>query len=232
MMNLSPALYRTPLHHWHARHGARFTDSNGWQIPAVYSQVERETEAARTGLALADVSAFAKVSLLGKHVPELARLLSGTPLKIRTVVSLDAAEPLLACRLTDDHLLLLAATTNPAALDGRLAVIPPDQSLVRSDATTAHACFYLLGPNATGVLRSLTTLDVSSEGLPPGSCAETGLAGVHALLIRPPEQSSPSLFVLVSWDLAEYVWERLLAPGPGIVFLGWEGLRALRLASF
>src|SRR5262245_52279261 len=106
----SPPQFRTPLHHWHARRGARFLDQGGWQLPAAYAGAGREADAARHGLVLADVSAFAKLGLLGPGVPARARALAGDGPASRPwgVADLGGTGPLLACRLTDDHLLLLA----------------------------------------------------------------------------------------------------------------------------
>ena len=55
--------------------------------------------------------------------------------------------------------------------------------------------------------------------------AETSLAGAHALLVHPPAGSSPpSVRVYVAWDLAEYVWERLVETGRhrGLMPLGHD----------
>ena len=49
-------LARTPLAHWHAQHGVRFDEINSWQVPAVYTDENSEVVAARTGLAIADIS--------------------------------------------------------------------------------------------------------------------------------------------------------------------------------
>ena len=100
---------RTPLHHWHHAHGARFIERDGWQVVAAYRGAEPEAAAAQAGLGLADVSSFAKVSLRGPGVraavPSLAPGSVGFP-----------GESVLACRLTDDHLLLLASAPDRAAL--------------------------------------------------------------------------------------------------------------------
>src|SRR3989442_11403341 len=111
-------LARTPLHHWHSAHNARFIDSDGWRLPAVYSTVEKETAAARAGLGLADISAFAKSSLVGRNVPALTQTLIGdSPAsRLRDVIQFTSDGPVLACRLTEDQLLLLAATTDAAPL--------------------------------------------------------------------------------------------------------------------
>jgi aminomethyltransferase len=224
-MTTPPA--RVPLQHWHASHGARFSESDGWQLPAVYRSVEAETTAARTGVVLADLSAFAKVSLLGPGVEAAARQLIGDePAPQPRGVALIRPQGLgVVCRLTADHLLALASVTAP--LPHGPFNIP---AVVASDATSAYACFCLAGPRSEAVLQRLTALDLGRQ--PLGSCAETGVAGVHAVLVRALELSVPSLRLLVAWDLAEYVWETLLdaGRGHGIVPLGLDGWRLLQAA--
>jgi glycine cleavage system aminomethyltransferase T len=231
-MTLATApLSRTPLHHWHAAHGAQFVERDGWLVPAVYSGVEQELAAARTGLALADVSAFAKVSLLGPGVVEAAEHLAGAGRAVRpcTAAPLHRGGPGLACRLTTDHLLLLASTTATAPLTEALAHGRPAPALLERDVTSNHAQFWLLGRRIEDVLRRLTSLPPTALAA-PGACAETNLAGVHALLIPSPELTVPSLRVCVSWDLGEYVWESVAEQGQelGIVPCGLGTLALLR----
>jgi glycine cleavage system aminomethyltransferase T len=210
---------RTPLHAWHAAHGARLTESHGWQVPAGYSTLERELAVARSAVALADLSAFAKVSILGPGVPAFARTLAGDAVsKPCRVAVVDAGGPVLACRLAADHLLLLADTPDLEPL--------MRQQAASIDVTTAYAVFSLVGPNAEPVLAQLTALDLAGC-LPPGACAETGLAGIQALLVRPPTTPLPWVRICVAWDLGEYVWERLLDAGRrhGVEAVGLDALR-------
>ena len=62
------------------------------------------------------------------------------------------------------------------------------------------------------------------------SCAETTLAGVEALLVRTEGLAVPSLRLYVAWDMAEFVWERLLETGrrDQITPLGWGAIDHLR----
>jgi glycine cleavage system aminomethyltransferase T len=87
VLELGPPIARTPLHHWHAAHGARFVERDGWQVVAAYSQAEREAEAAGAGLGLADLTAVslgrpggvedrAVFWLLGPRLGELLRRLT------------------------------------------------------------------------------------------------------------------------------------------------------------
>jgi sarcosine oxidase subunit alpha len=217
MERFTKALARTPLHHWHAARDARFVERDGWQIPAAYSQADREVAAVRAGLGLVDLSAFAKISLRGRGVATLANALVGdSPAsKPGGVAALAVGGRTLACRLTKDHLLLLAFTTDAAALRDRLAALRQELPIVESDMSCAYAAFCLLGAAAEDVLHHLTALDVGRSALPPGFCAETSLAGVHGLLICPPGIPLDAVLVAVAWDLGEYLWERLLDVGQG-----------------
>jgi glycine cleavage system aminomethyltransferase T len=211
---------RTALHAWHCARGARFGESDGWQIPLVYTSVQAEVEAARTGLGLADISACSKKSLIGPDVPD-----SLGPVRPGEVAPMPENGAGVACRLTADHLLLIAASTR-ASFEKRLAGMPTSASLILLDVTTAYAGMCLLGPDLETVLPQLTNLE-----LPEGRCAETGLAGIPALLIRPPGFTLPALQIFVSWDLAEYAWEWLLELGRkrSLTPLGWDALDALRM---
>jgi aminomethyltransferase len=106
--------------------------------------------------------------------------------------------------------------------------LDPLEGILQPDVTTAYAGVDLTGPRSEDLLRRVTALDVS-HALPVGSCAETNLAGVHALLVRAAELAVPSVRIYVAWDVAEYLWERLLDAGRacGVVPIGIEGWRQL-----
>jgi glycine cleavage system aminomethyltransferase T len=204
------------LHHWHAAHAARFIDRDGWQVVASYSEPKQELEAARTDLGVADISAFAKVSLRGPEVTALAPSLIGesTPLS-RRGVALIPAELTLACQLTEDHLLLLASRPMATELDQRLSRLREGRAVVQTDVTSAYAGFAVVGPRLEELLCRLTHLDIRPVSLPLNSCAETALAGVEALLVRSAGLPVPVLRIYVASDLGEYVWERMMQAGHG-----------------
>jgi glycine cleavage system aminomethyltransferase T len=212
MVTVSPPLARTPLHHWHVTRGAHFTDSDSWRVVECYTSIESETAAARTGVGLCDASAFAKASLTGPGVSALTPDLAGGAAALRPLGVAAAASHVLACRLTEDQLLLLASTTSPASLEEQLAQSRGREGLVHTDVTSALAGCCLIGPATQDLLRRVSPLKLPAAG----SCAETSLAGVQALLVHPPDTVLPSIELYVAWDLAEYVWERLLDAGHGL----------------
>jgi glycine cleavage system aminomethyltransferase T len=201
--------------------------SADWRVPLAYTSAAQEVAAARSAAALADVSAFPKYSLLGPAVQAFVEAsLPNTAAQRPHGVTWRVEHEALACRLTADHLLLLATSMQTDALAPHLTRAESFPGLVRQEATTAHAAFWLLGPRTEEVLAGLTALDVSPGALPQGACAETGLAAVPALLVRPPGLGVSSVLVCVGWEVGEYVWERLLGGGR-VTALGHEGLREL-----
>jgi heterotetrameric sarcosine oxidase gamma subunit len=223
---------RTPLHHWHAAHGARFANREGWQVVAVYTDPQREAEAARAGLGLVDISSFAKISVRG---PEAASLMpGGVPLSPGGVCHWQlAASAILVCRLTEDHLLLLASTPAATELRQQLAALRAGRAVVQTDVTSAYTGYWVMGPLREEFLSRLTHLDVRPASFPVNTCAETALAGVEALLVRTAELSLPALRIYVAWDLGEYVWERLMEAGCDgqITHLGLNALARLGCVS-
>jgi sarcosine oxidase subunit alpha len=130
-------------------------------------------------------------------------------------------------------LLLLAAAPALAALAQQLAEWTRDQAVLRDDATSACAAFWLIGTRWDELLRRLTPLDVGRQSLPGPGCAETSLAGVESLLVRTDELSLPSVRVYIPWDLGEYVWERMVQAGRefNLTPMGLEALALLGAAT-
>ncbi len=229
--NLSPAglpSARTPLAHWHSQNGARFDEINSCPIPMVYSSEDQEVEAARTRLALADISFTSKLMVHGPGVTELAKSLTGDQIsKPGNARPLKADQSVLICLLQPDQMLLLVDPSSKIRLDQVLSKIGKTPTFRQSDVTSTFAAMWFFGPHTDEVFCQLTHHDVAA--MPPGTCAETGLAGCRAILIRPPSPKAPSIRVLIGWDVAEYAWTRLWEAGQtwNISALGMDALDVL-----
>jgi 4-methylaminobutanoate oxidase (formaldehyde-forming) len=212
MARSDAAVARIPLHHWHEERGAEFTASDGWQTPFRYRPTPREGNLLLAPVLIADLSANAKRSYIGRGVDALAAKLLGLSSlrKVRSACDLEPSRQDFACRLTENSLLLLSLTPSGAALDD---LVGQAENAARIDVTTAYAGFSLLGARAAELLQQLTALDVSLSAFPNQSCAETNLAGVHALLLRPRRGGRDEILVYVGWDVGEYVWEQLWDAG-------------------
>jgi glycine cleavage system aminomethyltransferase T len=206
------ATARTPLHHWHEAHGAEFSASQGWQRPFCYRPALREDNLLHAPVLIADLSANAKRSYVGRGVDALAaKLLGLSPLrKPRGACDLEPSTRDIACRPNEYSLLLLSLTTSGAVLDD---LVGRTENMIDSDVTSAYAGFSVLGARAAEVLQKLTALDISPTGFPDQSCVETSLAGVNALLVRPRRCGQDEILIYVGWDVGEYVWEKLWEAG-------------------
>ena len=62
------SLKTTPLHAWHASHGARLVPFAGWEMPVQYAGLVEEHLACRTAAALFDVSHMGRLDFVGGDV--------------------------------------------------------------------------------------------------------------------------------------------------------------------
>jgi glycine cleavage system aminomethyltransferase T len=233
-------LARSPLAQWHTQHGARLDEIDSWQVPVVYKDEVSEVAAARSGLAIADVSFTTKVMLRGPGVAELTQALTsdsraGKPGGVAQMMGDNSA---LACRLQTDQLLILGGPANNSKLESSLSAALGDEDdgvpeglsrwlsakqILEINLTSAYASFWIFGPHTDELLRRLTHFDIAcliggrapngGESPEAVSCAQTGLASVPAILVRPPTPAIPSMRILTGWDVAEYVWEKLFQAG-------------------
>jgi 4-methylaminobutanoate oxidase (formaldehyde-forming) len=204
------------MHHWYETHGIRLAERDGWLVPEPPADPAWQPGAAGSGgLALADLSTWVKTSVRGAGIaPIVLYVLGDTPAaRPRGVTTVAGHGPGMACRLTDDQLLLLTSSAGAHDLDWLLVNRQQPLPGEKTDETFAYAGLGLLGPQTDEVLRRLTALDLGSAGLPANSCAETALAGVHALVVRPLQLTVPAVAVFVSWDVGEYVWTCFLEAG-------------------
>jgi heterotetrameric sarcosine oxidase gamma subunit len=107
----------------------------------------------------------------------------------------------------------------------------PRDGLVIVNAASTYAGFALIGGAIEEMLRQLTAIDVSTKAFPPGTCAQTNLAGVPTLLARVQESSVPAIRIYVPSDLAEYEWEHLMVIGKrwNIAPVGLEAWSSLQI---
>jgi glycine cleavage system aminomethyltransferase T len=213
----NPIAY-SPLHAWQKAQAAQFADYGPWRLASVYSSVEAEQAAAHAGLALADLSALGKIRLQRKGIRDLLQSES----KPGQVFCLDGGRNGWVLIFSDNESLLLSA--QPAG-PNHIEEISPTHSGFRPDlayeVTSGLACMVLFGPAKSVLIKQLTSLDLSN----PGSCVQTGFAGVRSLLWS----GSNSTWILVAWDVAEYVWERLWQIGRsrGMIPMGMDSYLAM-----
>lgn len=197
-----------------------------------------EAHATRNGVALYDMSALSRLEVSGPGATELLnRVASGnidrTIGSVVYTLLLDHNGGVLSdvtiTRLDDEQYMLgTNGHLDKVWLESQLAA----GSGVRiRDLAGGEAVIGLWGPRARDVLASLTTDDVSHEGLRYFRAKRIRIAGAAALALRVSYVGELGWELYLSADNGLYVWDRLWEAGQahGIVAGGRRAFNALRL---
>jgi glycine cleavage system aminomethyltransferase T len=184
-----------------------FVEEAGWEIPASFGDDAAERDAVRDRVAIADVTARAKVDLRG-------RLPESLPVPAATVMA----------RISEAWAVLLGGPDAETRLIRALEPVAGPGVMV-TDATHLLGGFALAGPDLGSVLERTTSWDPAS--LAPGEAAAAPIAEVHALMVRR-DLPVPVLEVYVGSESARYVWQVLsgVVSELGGAPIGWQALRS------
>ncbi len=204
---MSTAIRRSPAARLSSRRGAVFVEEAGWEIAASYGNDEGERAAIRDRVAIADITARAKVDIRGR-VPETLPAMADTVL----------------ARISADWVVLLGA---PDAEGRLIRAIEPvaGPGVMVTDVTHLFAGVALAGPALPELVERATSWDLAT--LSPGSATGAPIAEVRALLVRR-DLPFPVLEVFVATEFGRYVWETLsgIVSSLGGAPAGWQALRA------
>ncbi|MBP7690992.1 MAG: (2Fe-2S)-binding protein, partial [Anaerolineales bacterium] len=241
--HLEPAQV-TPVHAWHAAHGAQFTLAGVWIRPLHYGDPVAEVKAVREGVGLIDASTLGKLRFTGPGVGALLDKLylnTMSPLgigKVRYgVMCNDEAVVLddgVTARLGPDEWYTTTTTSGAGALFENIQWWLQSgwgAGVHLTDLTEAYSAFNLAGPQSRAVLQTLTTLDLTNAAFPYMGVREAEVAGVPCRLLRIGFTGELSYEIHVPSAYALAVWEALMAAGQsfGIRPFGVEAQRVLRL---
>ncbi len=244
----------TPIHPWHAAHGAAFENVGQWKRPWYYPRageemdaaVARECRAARTGVAMMDASTLGKIDVQG---PDAAVFLDRMYTNMMSTVPVGSIRYGLMCRadgmVFDDgtairlaeHRYLITTTTGNAAavldwLEEWLQTEWPELRVHLTSVTDHWATVALVGPRSRDVLARLTPpdLDLSAEQLPFMAWRDTCVADSAARVCRISFSGELAYEVNVPAWHGLALWEGLMAAGAadGITPYGTETMHVLR----
>jgi glycine cleavage system aminomethyltransferase T len=184
-----------------------FTEEAGWEIPASYGDDEAERGAIRDRVAIADVTARAKVDLRGR-IPD------ALPTPADTVLA----------RISAEWAVMLGGPDTEGRLMRAIEPLAGSGTMV-TDVTHLFAGFALAGPDLADLLERTSSWDAAT--LAPGEAAGAPIVEVRALMVRR-DLPVPVLEVYVATEFARYVWEALsgVVAGLGGGPVGWQALRA------
>jgi sarcosine oxidase subunit alpha len=244
---------RTPLHAWHAAHGATFVEAGPWLRPRAYLRAgesfeaawQREVLAVRGGAGICDVSTLGKIDVQG---PDAAAFLDrvycngfaslavgrcryGLMLREDGIVLDDGT----VTRLNERHYLLTTTTANAgrvlAHLEYLLQTAWPELTVRVASVTDQYGQIALAGPRSRDVLRRAADVDVDNAALPFLATATAAIAGARVRLFRISYSGERAYEIAVPADHTVAVWEALLAAGRDVELApyGTEAMAAMRI---
>ena len=253
-------LRRSPLYPLLRDRGACFGTKMGWEranwfatagaVPAVeysygrqnwFAASAEEHLAARTGVALFDMTSFSKFVVKGRDAESVLQQLLANDVAVpvgRTVYSAMLNErggfesDLTLTRLAPDEFLLVTgsaqATRDLSYIERR---IPPERRCAIVDVTGAYAVLAVMGPRSRELLSRLSTADLGNAAFPFGSSREIdlGYATVRATRLTYVGELGWELYVPV--EQAASAYEALCDAGReiGLRDAGYYALDSLRL---
>ena len=219
-------LKKTPLHAVHVASGARMVDFAGWDMPVEYSGITDEHMAVRTRAGLFDVSHMGEIELAGADALGLVQWLTtndASRLSVGQAQYSALATPrgtviddVLVYRLADEHYMLVVNAANVAKdwawIKGEAAKAGGDVALV--NASARYALIAVQGPEALGIVQSLTDVDLASIKYYWFATGE--VAAVRATISRTGYTGEDGLELFVPPAHAERLWRALLGAGRSV----------------
>jgi sarcosine oxidase subunit alpha len=238
---------RSPMHDWHAEHGASPLVAGAWIRPDHYGDPQAEARAVREAVGIIDVTPLGKLDLRGPDVPELLNQLyvnKWSKLAVGSVrygvmcaedgVVLDDG---VTGHLDTDHYLMTTTSSGALAVwewvELWLQTERPAWRVHVTPVTTAYASINVAGPRSRELLARLTDdidLDPDAFGyLRVRTGTVAGVADCVVWRIGFTGELSYELHVPSGYGL--HVWTSLLAAGKDLRVrpFGVEAQRILRL---
>jgi sarcosine oxidase subunit alpha len=251
--DMSDPIRVTPIHDWHAGHGAVFEDVGQWKRPRYYpragedmrASVSRECLAVRTEVGVLDASTLGKIEIEG---PDAATLLDRVYTNAWKKLPVGACRYGVMCRedgmvfddgvtsrLGEQRYLMTTTTGNAAAvldwLEEWLQTEWRDLRVYCSSVTEQWATVSIAGPRARALMQELAPkMTLSREEFPFMTWRDATVAGLAARVFRISFTGELSYEVNVAATDGYVLWERVMAAGTsfGITPYGTEAMHLLR----
>ena len=243
----------TPMHAWHASHGAMWEDVGRWKRPWYYPRpgetmqdaVNRECLAARDAVAVLDASTLGKTDIQGTDAAEfldrvytigfrklaVGRCRYGLMLREDGTIFDDGV----TARLAENRYLMHTTTGNAEAVFAWLErwhqTEWPELDVYLTSVTDHWATTALVGPESRAVLaRVCDDIDLSRDAFRFMDVREGHVAGIAARVFRISFSGELSFEVNVCAQHGRQVWDAIVEAGGefGITPYGTEAMHVLR----
>ena len=245
---------RTPMHDWHAAHGARFVPVGPWMRAQYYlrsgesmmDSINREALQVRRAVGIVDVSTLGKIEVRGRDAGEFLHRVYINRVRNLRVGRCRYAFMLredgfvlddgTVTRVRDDEYYVTTGTGHAGPVMSHLEryaqTVWPELDVHLTSITDQWAGAAVAGPKSRDVLAAACDgADVSNEALPFMGYKEATVAGVLVRIIRMTFSGERAYEVHCPADHGVGMWEALLAAGEpyDIVTYGTEALGVLRI---
>jgi 4-methylaminobutanoate oxidase (formaldehyde-forming) len=189
--------------------------------PSWFGPVGQEMRAARTGVALFDLSTYAKFLIQGPEAVAALQRLCTVDVDVpvgRVVYTLMCNERAgiemdpTVTRLAEDRFLVLAPTLYQRRTEMLLRNGLPGGATL-TDVTSAYATLHIAGPKSRSVLATLTDQELSNAAFPFLSAREIDLAWAKAIALRVSFTGELGWELLVPAEFAADVFDKVVAAG-------------------
>ena len=232
---MTVTLLQTPLHAWHAEHGARLVDFAGWSMPVHYGSIVAEHQATRGGMGLFDVSHMGRLqfrgagaatfldSLVSRQVTDMS------PGQVRYGLVTNEAggilDDVLVYRLPgssdavvdadeSSHLMVVNASNRAKILSWIDAQIGGHADVEPNDATDEMAMIAVQGPRTLDTLQPFVAGEIGA--MKYYHCRQTTIDGSLAIVSRTGYTGEDGFEVMIAADAATSLWQKLLDAGRSI----------------
>ncbi len=241
----------TPMHSWHADHGAVFIPAGLWKRPAYYARekgrdatIAEEVAAIRNNVGVVDVSTLGGIEIRGPDAAEFLNRVYTFAYKkqpvgrSRYLLMTDDAGGIVddgvACRLDEEHFYVTATTTGSDAVFRNMLRRNAEWGLEIEllNVTSTYAGMNIAGPKSRLVIERIESdIDFSKDAFPYLAVRRGEIEGIPAIAIRVGFVGELGYELHVPWSRALTIWEELFAAGVdfGLRPVGVEAQRILRL---
>ena len=245
---------RTPMHDWHAEHGATFVTVGPWMRARYYPRrgesmmdaINREALHVRRSVGIVDVSTLGKIEVRGRDAGEFLHRVYINRIRNLRVGRCRYAFMLredgfvlddgTCTRVRDDEYYLTTGTGHAgvvmAHLERYAQTVWPELDVHLTSVTDQWAGAAVAGPRSRDLLAAACDgADVSNEALPFMGCMEATVAGAPVRIIRMTFSGEMAFEVHCPADYGVHAWEALIAAGErfDVMPYGTEALGVLRI---
>ncbi|MCH7509817.1 MAG: (2Fe-2S)-binding protein [Proteobacteria bacterium] len=245
----------TPMHEWHADHGAVFMPAGMWQRAAHYAgakdqaaavaeKIAEEVATIRGNVGVIDVSPLGGIEIRGPDAAEfLNRMYTFAYQKqpvarCRYLLMTDDAGGIIddgvACRLGDEHFYVTTTTTGSDAVFRNMLRRNAEWGLEIDvlNVSSTYAGMNIAGPNSRQLMEQMESdIDFSKDAFPYLAALQGMVNGIPVIAMRVGFVGELGYELHVPWSNALTLWEQLFAAGAGFDIrpVGVEAQRILRL---